>query len=403
MKNKRLNLVIFVVFLVCFPLTGIFGQEAENPEAEFLKARKFAFEGNSREARQLLTEILEEYPRYSDAQTLLANTYRWEGDFSRARRHLNRVTSRDRVNEDAWVSAIYNERQAGNRSIALGLANKALNFLGENAAVSKLRAEILGTFEADETGGGEEPAVSYNNRISISNRLEAFDQYYDPMLYTSLEYQRRTKYGKIIPRLNYSNRFGEDAFQYDLDLYPTISNTFYVYANYGYSDSELYPNHKGALELYANLPKAMETSLGARYLDFRTVQATLLTASVGLYRGNYYMNIRPYLSIVGGRGPVGSGSMTVRKYLTNNFNYLGLTASFGYSPELRQLFNGGVLQAESVLFLESQQLFFEYQFGPGKGRHLYLAQFGVGRQEYLLESGSFFWVVSGGLTYKLQI
>ena len=223
------------------------------------------------------------------------------------------------------------------------------------------------------------------------------------MLYTSLEYQRRTKYGKIIPRLNYSNRFGEDAFQYDLDLYPSISNTFYAYANYGYSDSELYPNHKGALELYANLPKAMETSLGARYLDFRTVQATLLTASVGLYRGNYYMNIRPYLSIVGGRGPVGSGSMTVRKYLTNNFNYLGLTASFGYSPELRQLFNGGVLQAESVLFLESQQLFFEYQFGPGKGRHLYLAQFGVGRQEYLLESGSFFWVVSGGLTYKLQI
>ena len=157
MKNKRLNLVIFVVFLVCFPLTGIFGQEAENPEAEFLKARKFAFEGNSREARQLLTEILEEYPRYSDAQTLLANTYRWEGDFSRARRHLNRVTSRDRVNEDAWVSAIYNERQAGNRSIALGLANKALNFLGENAAVSKLRAEILGTFEADETGGGKSP------------------------------------------------------------------------------------------------------------------------------------------------------------------------------------------------------------------------------------------------------
>jgi YaiO family outer membrane protein len=403
MKNKRLNLVISIVFLVCFPLTGIFGQEAENPEAEFLKARKLAFEGNSREARQLLTEILEEYPRYSDAQTLLANTYRWEGDFTRARRHLNRVTSRDRANEDAWVSAIYNERQAGNRSIALGLANKALNFLGENAAVSKLRAEILGTVTSDETAGEEEAAASYNNRISISNRLEAFDQYYDPMLYTSLEYQRRTKYGKIIPRLNYSNRFGEDAFQYDLDLYPSISNTFYAYANYGYSDSELYPNHKGALELYANLPKAMETSLGARYLDFRTVQATLLTASVGLYRGNYYMNIRPYLSIVGGRGPVASGSMTVRKYLTNNFNYLGLTASFGYSPELRQLFNGGVLQAESVLFLESQQLFFQYQFGPGKGRHLYLAQFGVGRQEYLLESGSFFWVVSGGLTYKLQI
>lgn len=403
MRNKRLKLLIPMIFLICFPLTGIRGQETENPEADFLKARQLAFEGKSREARQLLTEILEEYPRYSDAQTLLANTYRWEGDFTRARRHLNRVTSRDRANEDAWVSAIYNERQAGNMSIALGLANKALNFLGENAAVSKLRAEILGTYMEDDTAEEEETVVSYNNRIAIYNRLEAFDQYYDPMMYTSLEYQRTTKYGKIIPRLNYSNRFGEDAIQYDLDLYPTLSKTFYAYANYGYSDSELYPNHKGALELYANLPKAMETSLGARYLDFRTVQATLLTASVGLYRGNYYMSIRPYLSIVGGRGPMASGSMTVRKYLTNNFNYLGLIASFGYSPELRQLFNGGVLQAESVLFLESQQFLFEYQFGPGKGRHLYRAQLGVGRQEYLLESGSFFWVVSAGLAYKLQI
>lgn len=403
MRNDKKYLVIFVWALLWIPSLGMTAQEAMNPETEFSKAQELAFQGNGREARKLLTGILEQYPRYSDAQTLLANTYRWEGDYSRARKHLNRVTSRDRKNEDAWIAAIYNERQAGNRSIALGLANKALNFLGENAAISKLRAEILGTY-MEEAGTAEtESAPTYNNRISISNRLEAFDQYYDPMMYTSLEYQRRTKYGKIIPRLNYSNRFGIGALQYDLDLYPTLSNTFYAYMNYGFSDSELYPNHKGALELYANLPKAMEVSLGGRFLDFRTVQATLLTGSVGIYRGNYYMSIRPYLSIVGGRGPVGSGSMTVRKYLTNNFNYLGLTASFGYSPELRQLFNGDVLQAESVLFLESQQLFFEYQFGPGKGRHLYRAQLGVGRQEYLLESGAFFWVVSGGLSYRFQI
>ncbi len=401
-KTKRIGLIL-TLGLCCLPFYVAIAQEVMDPEAEFLKARELAFAGNGREARQILTGILEQHPRYSDAQTLLANTYRWEGDYSRARKHLNRVTSRDRENEDAWISAIHNERQAGNMSIALGLANKALNFLGENETISKMRAQILGTYMEGEEAEKTETAVTYRNQISLSNRIEAFDQYYDPMMYTSLEYQRRTKYGKVIPRLNYSNRFGVGAIQYDLDLYPTLSRTFYAFANYGYSDSELYPNHKGALELYANLPRAMEASLGARYLDFRNVQATLLTASVGIYRGNYYMNIRPYLSIVGGRGPVGSGSMTVRKYLTNNFNYLGLTASFGYSPELRQLFNGNVLQAESVLFLESQQFFMEYQFGPGKGRHLYRAQLGVGRQEYLLESGAFFWVVSGGLTYQLQI
>lgn len=389
--------------MLCVPLMGSRAQEAMDREAEFLKAQELAFSGKGREARQVLTAILERYPRYSDAQTLLANTYRWEGDYSRARKHLNRVTSRDRKNEDAWISAIHNEQQAGNMSIALGLANKALNFLGANKAISRMRAQLLGSYMEKDDSAEAETVTTYKNLLSISNRLETFDQYYDPMMYTSLEYQRRTKYGKVIPRLNYSNRFGVGAVQYDLDLYPTLSNTFYAFVNYGYSDSDLYPNHKGALEVYANLPRAMEASIGARYLDFRNVQATLLTASAGFYRGNYYMSIRPYLSIVGGRGPLASGSMTVRKYLTNNFNYLGLTASFGYSPELRQLFNGNVLQAESVLFLESQQLFMEYQFGPGKGRHLYRAQLGVGRQEFVLESGAFFWVVSAGLRYQLQI
>ena len=384
----------------------MFGQtdpQVPDPDASFKRARELAFKGSYEAARDTLIRVMEAYPDYTEVQTFLANTYRWEGNTGQARKHFNRITSREREHEDVWLAAIYNELQAGNTSIALGLANKALQYLGDDSAIRKLRGEILGshTEEASRADSGETP--EYNNRISVENRLETFDQYYDPMWYTSVEYRRETELGRVIPRINYSNRFGTNAIQYELDLYPRISNTLYGYVNYGYSDSELYPNHRGALEIFANLPKAMEVSLGARYLQFTDSDATLFTGSFGLYRGNYYLSIRPYLTVVDSRSPAVSGSLAARKYLTDNLHFLGLRASYGYSPELRQLRSGGVLISDTLLFLESQQLFFEYQFAPGNGQHLYMAQLGVSRQEYLLQPGSFFWVLSGGLTYRLRI
>ena len=384
----------------------LFSQEPPatfDPDVSFKNARELAFQGEYQAARDTLQRILDHFPEYTEVHTFLANTYRWEGDHNQARRHFNRITSEERNLEDVWVAAIHNELQAGNTSIALGLANKALNYLGENVAIRKLRNDILGKSSGPQAIASEED-VAYKNRISIDNRLETFDQFYDPMWYTSLEYRRETSLGRIIPRINYSNRFQTNALQYELDLYPKISSTFYGYLNYGYSSSELYPTHKGALEVFANLPKAMEISLGGRYLEFVNSQATLITGSFGMYRGNYYLSFRPYVTLVNGRSPAGSGSFIAQKYLSSDLHYIGIRASYGYSPELRQLRSGDVLISESLLFLESQSLQFEYQFASGPSRqHLYLARLGVSRQEYVLQEGTFFWVLGGGLTYRLRI
>lgn len=393
-----ISLLLFGVFHV-----GIAQQTIHDPDAAFRNARELAFQGDHPAARDSLQQILLQYPEYTEVHAFLANTYRWEGDHERARRHYNRITSRQRGHEAIWVAAIQNEIQAGNRSIALGLANKALHYLGESTAVQQLRADLIsGTVQGPFPGETEE-GREFSNMLSAANRVEAFDQYYDPMMYTSLEYQRNTKYGKVVPRIRYNNRFGINGLQYELDLYPRISERFYGYLNYGYSDSELFPGHKGAVELYANFPKALEASLGGRYLAFPESGATLLTGSFGMYRGNYYMSFRPYFVMLGNRKPGGSGTIRVRKYLSDALNYLGLYVSYGYSPELRQLQSGSTLVAETLLFLESQQIMLEYQFATGGGQHLYSASLGVSRQEYLLETGSFFWMISGGLTYKIRI
>lgn len=391
--------IIFGLFL-CFGTAGLAqpGQVDYDADQAFMHARDLAFGGKHAEARDTLKQILTDYPDYADVETLLAKTYSWQGEYDLARLHLNRVTSRLRGAEDAWVASVRNEIYAGNPSLALGMSNKALLYLEESDEIQRLRDEIL----AESVRAGEDPDTEseHRNYIALDNSYEVFDQAFDPMVYSSLEYTRETRFGKVIPRLNYSNRFQTQGLQYELDLYPKINRMFYAYLNYGFSEASIYPNHRAGAELYANLPGALETSLGVRHLDFRESQATLVTGSFGMYRGNYYLSLRPYLSLFKDRSPGVSGSALVRRYLKDAHSYLGIRAVYGFSPELRQLRAGAELLAETLLFVETQQLQLEYQFTAGNSSR-YRAQLGISHQEFLLEPGSFYWVFQGGLRYQL--
>lgn len=392
--------LVVLCTMLCFGFAGHAQPQQVGYDADlaYLHARDLAFVGKHAEARDTLKRILTDYPDYADVETLLAKTYSWQGQYDLARLHLNRVTSRLRKSEDAWVASVRNELYAGNTSLALGLSNKALLYLEHNEEIQRLRNEIL----AESVRGGEDPDAesALLNFIALDNSYEVFDQAFDPMVYSSLEYTRETRFGKVIPRLNYSNRFQTQGLQYELDLYPRINKLFYAYLNYGFSEASIYPNHRAGAELYANLPGALETSLGVRHLDFRESQATLVTGSFGMYRGNYYMSFRPYLSLFKDRSPGASGSALVRRYLKDGQTYLGIRAVYGYSPELRQLRAGAELLAETLLFVETQQLQLEYQFSAGNNSR-YRAQLGVSHQEFLLEPGSFYWVFQGGLRYQL--
>lgn len=370
-----------------------------DPDASFNRARDLAFEGRRAEARDTLLRILSDYPDYTDVQTLLAKTYSWDGEYDQARLHFNRITSHRRGLEEVWVAAIQNERYAGNASLALGLANKALMYLGSSQQIEALRNTVLEENRPVELPVTETETPA-NDLLSVSSDLEVFNTGYDPMYYASLEYQRTTLLGKVLPRLNYSNRFDTRGIQAELDLYPVLSKTLHAYLNYGFSESSIYPNHRAGAELYANLPGGHEVSLGGRYLDFRESTAKLLTASYGLYRGNYYLSLRPYVSLFKDRSPGVSGTFLARRYLRDEFHYIGIRGVFGYSPEIRQLRSGTELLAETLLFVESQQLQLEYQFTGLGAKNRYRAQLGVGRQEFVFESGSFYWVFQAGLRYQ---
>ncbi len=378
-----------------------------DPDASFFKARELAFAGKHHSAQDTLKRILTRYPDYTDVRNLLAKTYSWDAKYDEARKHLNKITSTERQNKEAWIAAIKNEIYAKDSYIALGLANKALIYLPEDPDIMSLQGQLWDEIRAlggvyPLTDKNKEEEKTFKNQMAIYNAFDVFDIVYEPMVYVGLEYIRETDAGKIIPRFNYANRFDINGLQYEVDFYPTLSKRFYGYLNYGFSDSDIFPNHRVGVELYANLPKAKEASLGIRYLDFLDNQTTILTGSFGLYKGNYYFSLRPYIIPNQEENIAVSGSLTARKYLKTKEDYLGVILNMGFIPELRQLTANNTLLAETLYFIDSQQLFMEYQFSGRNPSNLYKAQLGVTHQELVFEPGRFFWALTAGLKYHIK-
>ena len=381
-----------------------------DPDASLQRAMTLAFEGNRVEARDTLANILTAYPDYTDVRSLLAKTYSWDGNYDEARKQFNRITSEERQHLEVWMAAIRNEMFAENFYIALGLANKALTYLPQEDDLGQLRSDILKQLEgvedstsADSTSEKTvEEVKKYKNTLAIFSSTDVFDVVFDPMFYSGLEYIHETSLGKIIPRINYSNRFDIDGIQYELDLYPKISKTFYAYLNYGYSQSEIYPAQRFGGDLYANLPKGIEASLGARYLSFTESNVTIYTGSVGLYKGNYYFSLRPYVTPRNNNTTGISGILIARKYLKDANNFIGFSGGMGFMPEFKQFLANSKLIAETVLFVGSQQLMLEYQFSFKNNPSLYRANLGITRQEFVFATGNYFYAVSAGLRYQVR-
>ena len=407
MEQKK----IYFLILICAVFALGSAQEVAyegNPDKSFLAARNLAFSGKRIEARDTLQHILSKYPDYTDVRGLLAKTYSWDGEYGEARKHFNRIISVERRNKEVWIAAIKNEIYANNYPTAIGLANKALRYLKNDTDLELLRSQVLENInkqgmEKESMPKDSMETVAFKNRLGIYNALDVFSMVYDPMVYSSFEYKRDTKLGSIIPRVNYSNRFETKGVQYELDLHPKFSKTFHGYLNYGYSQSPIYPNHRFGADIYVNLPKSLEVSMGMRYLDFGKSNAQIITGSVGLYKGNYYFSLRPYITPPKDKEGIGfSGSLLVRRYLRDSENYLGINAVVGYAPELKQLSLDNVLLAENLLYIKSQQLILEYQFKIKDRPNIYRANIGVTRQELVFDIGNFFWSLSTGFTYQFK-
>ncbi|TDD75559.1 YaiO family outer membrane beta-barrel protein [Flavobacterium caseinilyticum] len=413
-----IKITYIIAFLSVFQMSGQEIKYNGDPDASFEKARYLAFNQQRKQAQDTLLFILTKYPDYHDIRSFLASTYSWDGDYKKARKEFDYILKKEKEDRNIWMAAIKNEIWADMPYVALEMTDTALKTIPNDPELLYLKAsaqektnnplEALSTLDAvlkenpNDQNAKEYKASLKNslsqNTIGLTSSLDIYSDVFDPMQYYGLSYRRLTKYGSVIGKVNFNRRFNENGLQYEIDLYPKIANGLYGYVNVGLSKSFLFPDIRFGAELYKSLPKSFEVSLGLRTLKYSTT-TNIYTGSLGWYTGNSYLAFRPYFT-PGETGTSKSGTVTYRKYRSDAENFLGVSLSVGYSPEINQ-FNINQ-DASEFVDLKAQRINFSYFFTSSNKQNAWGTQFGVAHQEIIFDQGNYFWIYSVGLSWDLK-
>ncbi|MHA8064965.1 YaiO family outer membrane beta-barrel protein [Aquirufa aurantiipilula] len=346
-----IKLYISLFFLLFCSSIPAYSQQADEL---FSQARKAAFEQKQyTQAKQLAKKAIQKSPKDYDIRIFLGRLYSWENQADSARREFEWVIQQNPDFEDAYVA--YAQVEFWNHEVekALALSNRGLTKFPQSIELGILKSKFLSSqkkwSEADQVISlvlknhpDHAEARAWANRIrenSAANRIGltytfiSFDkQFEDPWHLTSLEYSRQTGIGPMIGRFNYANRFNGNGVQYELDVYPRLSNIFSAYISAGYSANlGVFPQSRSGISIYANLPKSYEAEAGLRYLFFGH-NSWIYTASLGKYYRSFWFNVRTYLSPASGQ--IGqSFAFTSRYYLGGKDDFISLGLNTGLSPD----------------------------------------------------------------------
>lgn len=348
--NKQLLILTFLSVFSCY-------SKAQTPATSdelFKDARHAAFEDkNYDKAKQLATQALEISPSYADINIFLGRLYAWNHGYDSARYYFTKVLNANPANEDASIAYADLEYWNDHFEAALDICKKALaahpasqelllreaknlNALKKYHEASLITAQLLKQNKKNTAARALAANLKdalFKNRISVDYDHTAFDKQYNTSWnLASISYNRYTKLGTVIARINYASRFNTNGVQAEIDAYPHISKTFYSYINFGYSGNVgVFPEFRGGVSLYANLPNSFEAEAGFRYLYFTNV-TNIYTASVGKYYKNFLFNARTYIIPFNGK-VLQSYSLGGRYYFKGADDFVDITVGSGTSPD----------------------------------------------------------------------
>lgn len=344
-------------------------------------------------SRELCDKALEQAPEYFDVLIFKARIYSWEKKYVEARQILEKVLEDSPSEKDAYLALLDVELWTNNFNEVIKLSDQALKYFTKNPEILIRKAKALHKLEKNKDAQklveqilAVEPenkeAKQLLNDIEDALKMYKLTLSYD---YTTLDYfdkdwhetflslSRKTKYGKVIFRANYANRFGVQDQQYELDAYPILWKGAYGYFNVGTSPyNSLFPKYRQGFDLNQKLPKSFESAFGNRYLWFSNSSDVIIyTSGLGKYLGNYWLNFRAYL--IPGRNELNQSSNIItstswsktfminfRKYFSDKFNYIGVRVTSGVSPEVRNLSSVQSQDFEVVDMLNAARVGFEW-------------------------------------------
>jgi YaiO family outer membrane protein len=353
MRIKKALLLLALIFTA-----KLFSQDSTSADGLFQSAKKAAF--NNRDypkAIALSKQALLIAPKYSDIHIFLGRLYTWSNFYDSAKSTFEYVLSYSPDNEDA--SSAYTDLEYWNNhnQAALKVVNNGLRYHPASELLLLKKAKVLfalrsfkesaeivnhilqlnkNNTEARALAERIKEAVAKNS-IGVSYSFTTFDkQFSDPWHIASIDYARQTKLGSLNFRINYANRSKQNGMQYEADIFPKISRTFYSYVSFGYSENlSVFPKFRGGLSVYANLPKSFEAEVGTRYLYFSS-STWIYTFYIGKYYKSFLFGARTYLTPSSSTISQSYNAMARYYYSSNADDYFNINVGTGISPDERQ-------------------------------------------------------------------
>ena len=411
----RLIMIILNKIYSCSFLLGFFillsipqfAQTKKSADDRFKEARELAFAGNRLAAIDSLESILVEDPDYSDVRVFMARVLAWNKQYDSSIKNLQIVLEKNNRKRSALITLIDVYTWIGEYETALEYCNKALDYYAPYPELLIKKAKLLKDLKRDDEAAtvisqlldlfpSNSEALSLESSLSDVAILNKATVQYGIDLFSVAspwhlaygEYSRKVNFGTLIFRLSYGHRFSKSGVQIESDGYINIRSGTYVYANVGYSGSSIFPTFRFGIEPYQNLPSGFEVSLGLRYLDFTTSNATIFTGSLGKYISNFWLAYRFYYNSNSDRSSF-SSILYIRRYLRDTDNYLTLRLGLGvvsYSEIENEQFSGlnsrGAtldfqLSIIPLLYFKGEITYANNEYYKGSYRNIYGFEVGI--------------------------
>jgi YaiO family outer membrane protein len=410
----------FTLVLVLLTTSPLFSQEKVdrlNSDELFQLARSTAFAGEREKAREICLEILEKNPGYYDASVLIGRTLAWDKNYDSARVVLNGVLQKRFGYRDAIDALADIELWTGNVEEAIRLCNIGLSFSENDKGLllKKARAQVR---QGDNEGARitinqvlslepeNEEALKILKSIDVVSFLPLNERDYVLSDYNGdfhrtpykrrfhsagIGYGKRMSFGPLIGRINLAQTFVNEtpiedkpSIQFELESYPRISASNYLYLNYGYGIGKSFPLHRGGLEWFQKLPAKFEASLGARYLYWND-NFFFYTGSLGKYYRNFWFSFRSFI-VPKESGISQSYFFTARRYFKSADDFMGVTIGTGISPD--DFYSDPAdkikLKSQKISFMLSKSFLQNFLFRGSFGYDFEEYQPGLKRDRYSL-------------------
>lgn len=339
----------------------IYNKNNPSSDSLLIASKKEAYSNNNYTgAITLIKRAITQSPTYKDLQVFLGRLYIHNNQPDSAKTIFQNILNLEPKNADA-IDGIYDlEYWNSNYKQAIDIADLGINNYPDSAIYYLKKAKAINAqdlpydaialldnniniIEKDSAASAYLKNLKLDNlkhRIGVSYEYVDFDKRFDnPWHFGAISYGYRSKFGRIIGRLNYANRFNSQGLQGELEAYPTLKKIGYQYIGIAVSDSPIFPKFRAGYSLFASLPKSFEAEIGARYLRF-TDNTFLFTAAIGKYVGNTFYNLRSFITP---SETAWSYSFTgsARFFMSDDMDdFFSISAGTGISPDdkIREIF-----------------------------------------------------------------